>query len=370
MMRNGINSYLTSLVMVLALLFSANAFAAETVQSTIEIDNNQYALYTGFTATAGSEAPSGYVLQNMVDGDLTTGWNTAPSVSEDYASRGYAYFEFSSDVPIVLKGYVLNSHRASGYHPTDRRLYAKANEDDEYALVSSYTNEDYSGTQNSFPIANEDNKPYRYFRFEGTNSVQHVWLHEIRLYGGRELTYVFMPKKSATCTATGIKQACYLRSDGKYFTDETGAADLSKEDVIEPLKPHNIIHHEEDDVYYERWQCSVCGKFFKNAEGTEEISDMVSFTKYRRVAVASEYRTLIQIMSSRRNDLSDQITGDIVSFVVAEKYIDVNSIKVSDGVNDYPITSEGNGYYSFTVPAANVTISAEKKAQIRGCCIF
>ena len=143
MMRNSINTYLSALVMVLALLFSANAFAANTVRSTITIDGKEYTLYTGFNATKGTDVISSNKFTNMVDGDLTTQWRPRPSASEDYSSKDYAYFEFSSDYPVALKGYILNSHSDNVKHPTDRRLYAKANEEDTYELVSSY--KDYSG---------------------------------------------------------------------------------------------------------------------------------------------------------------------------------------------------------------------------------
>lgn len=101
MMRNGINSYLTTLLMVLALLFSANAFATETVRTTITIDGKEYYLYTGFnviTYTDGSVV-SGKEIASLVDGVI--------SASSVYMQAGGSgYLEFSSDIPIILKGYI------------------------------------------------------------------------------------------------------------------------------------------------------------------------------------------------------------------------------------------------------------------------
>lgn len=70
MMRNGINSYLTSLVMVLALLLSANAFATETVRTTITIDGKEYYLYTGFNAIEGTGYNEVHNYEVLVDGDM------------------------------------------------------------------------------------------------------------------------------------------------------------------------------------------------------------------------------------------------------------------------------------------------------------
>lgn len=248
----------------MALLLSANAFAAETVTSSITIDDKEYALYTGFTATAGTYSTAGQKdFSKMVDGiigegtvDPSSTWHPIKNYSEEFVESGYAYLEFSSDVPIILKGYILNSW-ADGWvsHPTDRRLYAKANEEDTYELVSDYTDDKYSGIENYFSVDNEDDNQYRYFRFEGTNSNLNFWLREIRLYGENEFTYGFMPKKSATCTAIGYKQDCYLRSDGKYFTDETGTTEIPQEDVVDPIVPHTFLDESGETLEF----CSICG---------------------------------------------------------------------------------------------------------------
>ncbi len=346
MMRNSINSYLTTLVMVLALLLSANAFAANTVRSTITIDDNEYTLYTGFNAIEGTNVSSSFVFSNMVDGDLTTQWRPRPIESEDYSSKDYAYFEFSSDYPVILKGYILNSHSDNVKHPTDRRLYAKANEEDTYELVSSYKDEDYSGKEKIFPVDNEDNNQYRYFRFEGTNSDKDVWLQEIRLYG--EKTYSFVPKKSATCTETGIKQVCYLRSDGRYFTDETGAIELAESDFIEPMKPHTCVHHVADEIHVEYWQCSVCGKYFSDEGCVTEIAE--EKTKiYRTVSIDDGVSSLVS------SNVSQAFAGATVTLTVSH-LIDASTLNVNNGA--VVLTDIGNRKYTFTMPATEVAVKA------------
>ncbi len=374
MMRNSINFYLTTLVMVLALLLSANAFAL-TQSSPITIDGKEYTLFTGFTAIDGSDVASGKVFSNMVDGNLSSEWHPIgqSNSSESYSSLGYAYLEFSSDVPIAIKGFILNSFNEKYYLPSEMRLLAKADEQADYVEISSYTDLSYTGTEKSFSVDNAQNNQYSFFRLECTNKSKNIWMTEIRLYAGDDLTYGFMPKKSATCTETGIKQACYLRSDGKYFTDETGTTEIPKEDAFDPIKPHDLIHHEEDDAHYEYWECSVCGKKFGDAEGSRELDDFDFYhvyTKLRKLVISSDNMVLIDFDDTHSNNVKYKVVGDVITFRVLEKYVDVNSIKVSDGINDYPITSEGNGNYSFTVPAADVTISVEKKPKYEGLSFF
>ncbi len=346
MMRNSINSYLTSLVMVLALLLSANAFATETVRTTITIDGKEYYLYTGFNAIEGTGYNEVHNYEVLVDGDMES-W---------YLDEG-GYVEFSSILPIALKGYVFDSMDPEA-NPSSWTLKAKANEEDDWNVVSSRSDDISSGTNFSFACDNQENKAYRYFRFEMEG--EYVALSEIRLYGGKEF-YFFLPQKSATCTETGIKQACYFGGDGKYFADETGTNELSKDDVVEPRKPHDLIHHEEDGVHSEYWQCSVCGKFFSDGEGSLETGFDDTFIN-RYIDRDESIRWFVST-----NDSYIAHTGDIFTFELDDKYLDV---RVSDGINDLPITSKGNGVYSFTVPAANVTISAELKPEYKDRTLF
>lgn len=150
-----ITAWLLSFAMVLTTInlpaFSLDVKAAETVSSSITIDGKEYTLFTGFTATDGTFTEALCSLSNAVDGDITTRWtNIEPA-------PGYAYVEFTSDVPIILKGYRLNSYHETNYHPSEWRLFAKADEDAEYDLVSEYTDQTYSGTEHKYPVVNEEN---------------------------------------------------------------------------------------------------------------------------------------------------------------------------------------------------------------------
>ncbi|MCQ2104430.1 MAG: InlB B-repeat-containing protein [Fibrobacter sp.] len=306
MMRNGINSYLTTLVMVLALLFSANAFAA-TEQSPISIEGKDYTLFTGFTATDGSITNTRYTYSNVVDGDPSTRWRDIEPAS------GFSYVEFRSDVPIFLKGYKLNSYDESEFHPSEWRLFAKADEDDDYVLVSEYIDQTYSGTEHNYPVVNEVNNQYRFFRFECTEEDRNIGLTEIRLYG-YNVTYTHLTPQSATCTQQGVLRECYLRGDGKYFEDENGEIGLDVDECVTAMLAHVTEHHEADANHIEYWQCSVCGKFFLDADLTTEIIE----AETQVVSYLNSDGNMVRLMEDATKVTSSMTTWDEGWYVVYE----------------------------------------------------
>ncbi|MCQ2097608.1 MAG: hypothetical protein MJY87_06665 [Fibrobacter sp.] len=319
MMRNSINSYLTSLVMVLALLLSANAFATETVQSTIEIDGKDYALFTGFNAikgVAGTNADP--ESSKMVDGDIESLWNVVLSLSGEYAS-----VEFSSDYPIILRGFIVNLYNTTASrHPTELRLYAKASETDEYVEVSSYSVPSYLDMERTFPITKEDNTMYRYFKFECANSGRNMKLTEIRLYGYKEWAYTYLTPQEATCTQQGVLKECYRRTDGKYFADELGVTELTAEECVTPALPHEGVHHEEEANYIEYWQCSVCGHFFSDAKMTAEITEVQT----QKISYMNSSGDLVQL-----NEVATKVTSDTTIWN-AGWYLVSENVTISDRI--------------------------------------
>lgn len=230
----------------LALLLSANAFATETVRTTITIDGKEYYLYTGFNVIAYTDGNvPGHETSSLVDGNI--------SASGVFQSTGSRYLEFSSDVPIILKGYIFDLLFEGRYYPTSWTLKAKQNEEDDWDIVSSKSGYKLTGMSSSVACDNSENKAYSYFYLEA-ESDRVMAITELRLYGGKDFTYAFRPKKSATCTAIGYKQDSYLRSDGKYFTDQTGTTELLEENVIIPIVPHTL----EDETAHVS-TCTVCG---------------------------------------------------------------------------------------------------------------
>ena len=258
----GLGASVRRAAMMLLMMMLTTATAWATTFSTINVGGTDYTLFTGFTATGGSHSDYG----NMVDGSTSTSYHV-------FASS--AYVEFNADDPIVPRGYIFNTYMDGNFFPTSWELKAKASAGDSWTTISSESGGTNSGTEFTYSCSNDGNNKYKYFRFEVTRSGQgnndNIWLTEIRLYGNMSYTHIAV--KAATCTETGIKQECWRRTDGKYFTDEKGTTELAESDVIAPMIPHNGQHHDATDTNIEYWQCSVCGKYFSDSDCTTEITE-------------------------------------------------------------------------------------------------
>ena len=254
-----------SLILTLALLLTTAQTAWATTTSSINVGGTDYTLFTGFTATDGTATGNAFVYGNMVDGNTSTSF---------HAFTSPVFVEFNTDDPIIPKGYIFNTYMAGNFYPQAWVLKAKANAEDGWTTLSSYSGQTLSsGQEFQYACGNDGNTPYKYFRFEASNSGNNIWLTEIRLYGFENLTYTHLTVRAATCTEVGIKQDCYRRSDGKYFTDETGATELAESAVIDPMIPHSGAHHEADANHIEYWQCSMCSKYFSDEACTTEITE-------------------------------------------------------------------------------------------------
>ena len=262
-LTTGLGAMRAAMTLLLALLTTATAWATST--STINVGGTDYTLFTGFTATDGTATGNAFVYGNMVDGNTSTSF---------HAFTSPAFVEFNTDDPIIPKGYIFNIYQAGSFYPQAWVLKAKANAEDGWTTLSSYSGQTLSsGQEFQYACGNDGNTAYKYFRFEASNSGNNIWLTEIRLYGFENLTYTHLTVRAATCTEVGIKQECYKRSDGKYFTDETGTTELAESAVIEPMIAHTGVHHEADANHIEYWQCSVCSKYFSDAGCTTEITE-------------------------------------------------------------------------------------------------
>ena len=228
------------------------------------IGGTDYTLFTGFTATDGTAVDNAFVYENAVDGSTSTSWHPQSSNT---------FVEFNTDDPIIPKGYIFNTYMEGYFYPQAWVLKAKANTTDGWTTLSSYSGQTLSsGQEFQYACSNDGNTAYKYFRFEASNTANNIWLTEIRLYGNEYIYYTHLTVTPATCTATGIKQECYKRSDGKYFTDETGATELAESDVIAPMIAHTGVHQAADANHIEYWQCSMCNKCFSDEACTQEVT--------------------------------------------------------------------------------------------------
>ncbi|GJG28441.1 hypothetical protein PRRU23_21410 [Segatella bryantii] len=341
-----------------------------TTTSTINVGGTDYTLFTGFTATDGN----GKNWANLVDGNTSTDWiaektrndtplpgepdpdpDAPPAPTGDFAggTGDPAFVEFHADAPIIPKGYVLTcDHQNAGFwKPVEWALKAKLNEGDAWTTIHSSNTTLGAGKTFEIPCSNDGNNKYQYFRFEvyevGVTTI--VDLDELQFYGLLP-TYTHLTVKAATCTATGIKVDCYRRnSDGKYFTDETGATELAESDVIAPMIPHTGEHHEATDVNIEYWQCSMCGKYFSDEGYTTEITE--EQTKiYRTITIDGSISELVT------SDFSQALAGETIPLYVSD-LIDASTLKVNNGAVE--LTAMTDIQYTFTMPAADVTVTAE-----------
>lgn len=332
--------------MLLLVMMLTTATAWATTTSTINVGGTDYTLFTGFTATSGTNvSATAYNYPKLVDGNLdaSSSWH----LNND--AQPY-YIEFNSDDPIIPKGYIFNTYSANNFKPTDWVLKAKADAGDSWTTLSSKSEQSLaSGQEFQYACDNSGNNAYKYFRFEVSNDSKNIWLTEIRLYGSiPNVYYTHLTVKAATCTETGIKQDCYQRNDGKYFTDETGATELAESDVIDPMIPHSGDHHDATDVNIEYWQCSKCSKYFSDSGYTTEITE--EQTKiYRTITIDGSISSLVT------SDVSQALAGETIALYVSH-LIDASTLKVNNG--NVALTNAGGGTYTFTIPAEDVIVTA------------
>jgi hypothetical protein len=83
--------------------------------------------------------------------------------------------------------------------------------------------------------------------------------------------------KAATCTEAGNSAYWSCDKCSKYFSDEAGTEEIEENDWVIKATGHNLTPHEAkaadcktagNSAY---WSCDKCGKYFGDAEGTEEI---------------------------------------------------------------------------------------------------
>ena len=169
---------LSAVVLTAALLVGQKA-AADTP---ITHGGQNYTLFDSegyYTATAGSESPSAYTYEYLVDNVIVPYWASQPFqytywLTDEDIAFDTKFIEFYSADPIVAKGYRLRTSINTKDHPNRRpkawTLKGKKHAGDEWTTLATETNAqlpaeaevtaDYWLTSNT--------KTYQYFRFEVT----------------------------------------------------------------------------------------------------------------------------------------------------------------------------------------------------------
>ena len=84
--------------------------------------------------------------------------------------------------------------------------------------------------------------------------------------------------KAATCTETGNTEYWYCSVCKKYYSDEAGRQEILLADTVIPATGHQLSKTDRKAATcteagnIEYWNCAVCGKYFRDSEGKQEIS--------------------------------------------------------------------------------------------------
>ena len=178
-LNNKLNQVLVLVLTIAALLTGQEAAA----NSEITHDGQSYYLFDTedfYTATAGSESPSAYTYEYLVDNVIVPYWASQPFqytywLTDEDIAFDTKFIEFYSADPIVAKGYRLRTSINTKDHPNRRpkawTLKGKKHAGDEWTTLATETNAqlpaeaevtaDYWLTSNT--------KTYQYFRFEVTD---------------------------------------------------------------------------------------------------------------------------------------------------------------------------------------------------------
>ncbi len=104
-------------------------------------------------------------------------------------------------------------------------------------------------------------------------------------YGDHKLSH--HEAAAHTCTADGTIEYWECSVCGKYFSDPNGTTEITN--IVDPNDPalgHTLTHHDAvphtctTDGNVEYWDCSVCGKNFSDADGKTEIDNIVDPAKH------------------------------------------------------------------------------------------
>ena len=178
-MTNRLNQVLSVVLLTAALLVGQKA----TADTPINHGDQSYTLFDTegyYTATAGSESPSAYTYEYLVDNVIVPYWASQPFqytywLTDEDIAFDTKFIEFYSADPIVAKGYRLRTSINTKDHPNRRpkawTLKGKKHAGDEWTTLATETNAqlpaeaevtaDYWLTSNT--------KTYQYFRFEVTD---------------------------------------------------------------------------------------------------------------------------------------------------------------------------------------------------------
>ena len=231
-----------------------------------------------FTALAGSpegmsEAES---YHKLFDGQKKEG-NSTKWCCKFSGSANVIFAASKAGVPV---GYTIttgnDNSNWNGRNPKSWKLYGNnEGKDGEWTLIQEVNNDTKLQDVNctSYDFTCEKGKTsYQYFKWE----ISAIHSGDVLQVGEFEL-------KLQTCTHTNTDGSSALGdpienveatcTEHGYTTYECSIChSIVKKYKTDELKKHTLTHHEAKDGVKEHWQCSVCHKYFSDADATQEVS--------------------------------------------------------------------------------------------------
>lgn len=168
---------------------------------------------------------------------------------------------------------------------------------------------------------------------------------------------------AADCYSAGNYE--YWKKGNKYYEDEACTMEITQEETVIPKRQHDFGADADYDRDYNGYHWKVCA--YSDCDGTDEPEEHV-FEDGECVCGALENEQLepdtytITIETAQNGtvtaDKEEAEEGETVTLTVtpASGY-ELDTLVYNDGEQDYPITD-----YTFTMPAADVTVAAAFKA--------
>ena len=192
---------------------------------------------------------------------------------------GSAYVIFEASKAGVPVGYTIttgnDNFTSKGRNPMSWKLYGNnVGKDGEWTLIQEVNNDTKLQDVNytSYDFTCGGGKSYKYFKWE----ISAIHSGDVLQVGEFEL-------KLQTCTHTNADGSSALGdpienveatcTEHGYTTYKCSICHSTvKEYKTDELKKHTLTHHEAKDGVKEHWQCSVCHKYFSDADATQEVS--------------------------------------------------------------------------------------------------
>ena len=149
----------------------------------------------------------------------------------------------------------------------------------------------------------------------------------------------------ATCTEDGNIAYYKCSVCGKYFSDADGKEEITADSVVIPAKGHEIVSgvaavdatcEEAGNIAY--YKCSVCGKYFSDADGKSEISA-------DSVVVAAKGHTIVSVAAV---DATCEEAGNIAYYKcsVCGKYFSDEAGKNEISADSVVVAAKGHSLES------------------------